>query len=187
MISVSAGADVHHPSRTCCRSRAACSRCTRGRTSRRSCEWTTRSARSPPLRLLRRLPCRDLRRRIPDRYQQCRVVLRWPADGHDGLPAAGIHPGYVVSWILKKLNLLRAGRGGARGPRPGRVRAGLLSRVRAVPEIIIEPDGREVDGARYCSTRTGRPTGKPRPPLARERELDDVRRVPVRRVERGHR
>ena len=47
------------------------------------------------------------------------------------LPLAFL-PGYVISWVLKKFNLLRVpARGRARRPRPGGVPAGLLSGVRA--------------------------------------------------------
>ena len=80
------------------------------------------------------------------------------------LPLAFI-PGYVVSWILRSSTSARAGRGGARGPRPGRVRAGLLSRVRAVPEIIIEPDGREVDGAPILLDAYWQTNGKAETPV----------------------
>ena len=63
------------------------------------------------------------------------------------LPLAFL-PGYVVSWILKKLNLLRV---------PAEVELEGLDlaefgqdfypEFERVPEIIIEPDGREVDAA----------------------------------------
>jgi len=63
------------------------------------------------------------------------------------LPLAFL-PGYVVSWILKKMNLLRV---------PPEVELEGLDlaefgmdfypEFERVPEIIVEPDGREVDGA----------------------------------------
>jgi ammonium transporter, Amt family len=79
------------------------------------------------------------------------------------LPLAFI-PGYVVSWILKKLNLLRV---------PAEVELEGLDlaefgqdfypEFERVPEIVIEPDGREVDGSpilldAYWQTTNGRPT-----------------------------
>ena len=56
-------------------------------------------------------------------------------------------PGYIVSWLLKKTNLLRVPPGRARRPRHGGVPAGLLPRVRARPEVIVLPDGQEVEAA----------------------------------------
>ena len=63
------------------------------------------------------------------------------------LPLAFI-PGYVVSWILKKLNLLRV---------PAEVELEGLDlaefgqdfypEFERVPETVVEPDGREVDAA----------------------------------------
>ena len=104
------------------------------------------------------------------------------------LPLAFL-PGYVVSWILKKLNLLRV---------PPEVELEGLDlaefgqdfypEFERVPEIIIEPDGREVDGAPVLLDAYWQTNGRADDPgRHRREELGDVRRVPVRRVERGHR
>ena len=75
-------------------------------------------------------------------------------------------PGYFASWILKRFNLLRV---------PPEVELEGLDlaefgmdfypEFERVPEVIVEPDGREVDGApvlldSYWQTTNGRtPTG----------------------------
>ncbi len=94
-----------------------------------------------------------------------------------------------MSWILKKLNLLRV---------PAEVELEGLDlaefgqdfypEFERVPEIIIEPDGREVDGAPILLDAYWQTNGRAETPVGTGREeLGDVRRVPVRRVERGHR
>ena len=75
---------------------------------------------------------RHLRRRLPDGARGRRVLARRPDDGHHDLLPAGLPAG-----LLHRLgpaqdeHAARAARGRARGPRPGRVRARLLSGVRA--------------------------------------------------------
>ena len=67
-------------------------------------------------------------------------------------------PGYLASWVLKKLEPpARAAGGRARGPRHGRVPAGLLPRVRAAARGDRPADRRGGRGrARSCSTTTSR-------------------------------
>ena len=85
------------------------------------------------------------------------------------LPLAFL-PGYVVSWILKKLNLLRV---------PPEVELEGLDlaefgqdfypEFERVPEIIVEPDGHEVDAAPVLLDAYWQTNGKPRPRSVRER------------------
>jgi len=82
------------------------------------------------------------------------------------LPLAFL-PGYVVSWILKKLNLLRV---------PAEVELEGLDlaefgqdfypEFERVPEIIIEPDGREVDSAPVLLDAYWQTNGRPTAPAA---------------------
>ena len=77
------------------------------------------------------------------------------------LPLAFI-PGYVVSWLLKRFNLLRV---------PPEVELEGLDlaefgqdfypEFERVPEVIIEPDGREVDGAPILLDAYWQTNGKP--------------------------
>jgi ammonium transporter, Amt family len=77
------------------------------------------------------------------------------------LPLAFI-PGYVVSWLLKRFNLLRV---------PPEVELEGLDlaefgqdfypEFERVPEVIIEPDGREVDGAPVLLDAYWQTNGKP--------------------------
>ena len=92
---------------------------------------------------------RDLRRGLPDRHQQRRVVDRRPAHGHDDLPAARLPSGYGASWLLRKANLLRVppeveleglDLGGVRHARPARAR-------REVEQVVL-PDGTLAGAAR---------------------------------------
>jgi ammonium transporter, Amt family len=63
------------------------------------------------------------------------------------LPLAFL-PGYVVSWILKKLNLLRVPpEVELEGLDMAEFGMDFYPEFERVPEIVIEPDGREVDGA----------------------------------------
>ena len=84
------------------------------------------------------------------------------------LPLAFI-PGYVVSWILKKLNLLRV---------PAEVELEGLDLAEfgqdfypefGAPRIIIEPDGREVDGAPILLDAYWQTNGKAETPVGTER------------------
>ena len=80
------------------------------------------------------------------------------------LPLAFL-PGYFFSWILKKLNLLRV---------PPEVELEGLDlaefgqdfypEFERVPEVIIEPDGREVDGAPVLLDAYWQTNGKPSRP-----------------------
>ena len=103
----------------------------------------------------------------PTGSQQRRVVLRRPVHGDDGLPAARVHPR-----LRRQLDLEEAQppacsrRGGAGGPRPRRVRTGLLSGVRARAR---DRDRARRPGGR-CRART------PRCILANERQSRDPRR-----------
>jgi len=81
------------------------------------------------------------------------------------LPLAFI-PGYVVSWILKKFNLLRV---------PAEVELEGLDlaefgqdfypEFERVPEIIIEPDGREVESAPVLLDAYWQANGRPATPV----------------------
>jgi ammonia channel protein AmtB len=63
------------------------------------------------------------------------------------LPLAFL-PGYVFSWILKKLNLLRVPpEVELEGVDMAEFQTDFFPEFERVPEIIVEPDGREVDGA----------------------------------------
>jgi len=78
------------------------------------------------------------------------------------LPLAFL-PGYVVSWILKRLNLLRVpAEVELEGLDMAEFQQDFYPEFERVPEIVIEPDGREVDGApvlleAYWQTTNGRP------------------------------
>jgi ammonia channel protein AmtB len=81
------------------------------------------------------------------------------------LPLAFL-PGYVVSWILKRMNLLRV---------PPEVELEGLDlaefgldfypEFERVPEVIVEPDGREVDGAPVLLDAYWQANGKPTSPV----------------------
>lgn len=63
------------------------------------------------------------------------------------LPLAFL-PGYVVSWILKRMNLLRVPpEVELEGLDMAEFQQDFYPEFERVPEIVIEPDGREVDGA----------------------------------------
>ena len=120
VISVSAGADVYAPSlayllsftggcvavwvRWLHREEAQGGRC-RGS-----------GCRPRRLRLLRAVPRRHLRRRLPDRRQQHRVLVRRTAHGRHGLPAPGVPPGLRVQLDPQEAEPAEsAARGRARG------------------------------------------------------------------------
>ena len=66
-------------------------------------------------------------------------------------------PGYIALAPEEVQPAARAARGRARGPRHGRVPAGLLSRSSsAQPEVIVLPMARRSRPARSCSTRSSR-------------------------------
>ena len=153
VISVSAGADVYHPSLAYLLSFSGgmlavwvgnyIEKKPAGR--RRG-----RGGRRPRLlRLLRRLPRRHLRRRLSDRDQQ-----------HPGRRSAGSSwacmaflplaflPGYVPELDPQEDEpAARSAGGRARGPRPGGVPAGLLPRVRARAGDHHRARRREVESA----------------------------------------
>ncbi|HXF96997.1 MAG TPA: hypothetical protein VNJ46_00100 [Gaiellaceae bacterium] len=63
------------------------------------------------------------------------------------LPLAFL-PGYVVSWILKKLNLLRVPpEVELEGLDMAEFQRDFFPEFERVPEVVVEPDGREVEGA----------------------------------------
>ena len=63
------------------------------------------------------------------------------------LPLAFI-PGYVFSWILKKLNLLRVpAEVELEGLDMAEFQQDFFPEFERVPEVVVEPDGREVDAA----------------------------------------
>jgi ammonia channel protein AmtB len=80
------------------------------------------------------------------------------------LPLAFL-PGYVLSWILKKLNLLRVPpEVELEGLDMAEFQQDFYPEFERVPEIVIEPDGREIDAAdilleAYRATN-GRPPAK---------------------------
>ena len=92
---------------------------------------------------------RHLRRRLSDRDQQHRVVVRRAADGDDGVPPARI-PARLrsSSWILKKMNLLRVPpEVELEGLDLAEFQQDFYPEFERVPEVIVEPDGEEVDAA----------------------------------------
>ena len=63
------------------------------------------------------------------------------------LPLAFL-PGYVFSWILKKANLLRVPpEVELEGVDMAEFQTDFFPEFERAPEVIVEPDGREVDGA----------------------------------------
>ena len=151
VISVSAGADVYHPSLAyllsisggCSPSGSAMHR---EEPSDRRRRRRGRGARL--LRLLRGLPRRDLRGRLPDRHQQHPGSFGGQLMGMMAFLPLAFLPGYFLSWILKKFNLLRV---------PPEVELEGLDlaefgqdfypEFERVPEVIVMPDGDEVDAA----------------------------------------
>ena len=97
------------------------------------------------LGLPRGLLGRRLRGRLPDGRQQRRELDRRPDDGHHHVPAARV-PARLRGVVdpQEAEPPARAAGGRARGPGPRRVRDRLLPRVRADPEMIVEPDGQLV-------------------------------------------
>jgi ammonia channel protein AmtB len=81
------------------------------------------------------------------------------------LPLAFL-PGYVVSWILKKLNLLRVpAEVELEGLDLAEFGQDFFPEFERVPEIVIEPDGREVDAAPILLEAYWQANGKPTTPV----------------------
>jgi ammonia channel protein AmtB len=79
------------------------------------------------------------------------------------IPLAFI-PGYVCSWILKRLNLLRVPpEVELEGLDMAEFGMDFYPEFERVPEIVIEPDGREVDGAPVLLDAYWQTNGKPTP------------------------
>jgi ammonia channel protein AmtB len=73
-------------------------------------------------------------------------------------------PGYIVSWVLKRFNLLRVPpEVELEGLDMAEFQQDFFPEFERVPEIVVEPDGREVDGAPvlldayWQATTNGRP------------------------------
>jgi ammonia channel protein AmtB len=74
--------------------------------------------------------------------------------------------GYIASWILKKLNLLRVPpEVELEGLDLAEFGQDFFPEFERVPEIVIEPDGREVDGAPILLDAYWQANGKPTAPV----------------------
>ncbi|MEX0851627.1 MAG: hypothetical protein WD015_08980 [Gaiellaceae bacterium] len=81
------------------------------------------------------------------------------------LPLAFL-PGYVVSWILKKLNLLRVPpEVELEGLDLAEFGMDFFPEFERVPEVIVEPDGREVDSAPVLLDAYWQTNGRPTTPV----------------------
>jgi ammonium transporter, Amt family len=81
------------------------------------------------------------------------------------LPLAFL-PGYVASWILKKLNLLRVpAEVELEGLDLAEFGQDFFPEFERVPEVIVEPDGREVDSAPVLLDAYWQTNGKPTTPV----------------------
>ena len=81
------------------------------------------------------------------------------------LPLAFL-PGYVASWILKKLNLLRVPpEVELEGLDLAEFGQDFFPEFERVPEVIVEPDGREVDSAPVLLDAYWQANGKPTTPV----------------------
>ena len=152
VISVSAGADVYHPSLAYLLSiSGAMLAVWSGTTSRRSSASTMRWARSP-YTASAASTASSSSASSPAATRPGSPTSESSMGGQlmgmmAFLPLAFL-PGYFVSWILKKMNLLRV---------PAEVELEGLDlaefgqdfypEFERVPEVIVEPDGREVDAA----------------------------------------
>jgi ammonia channel protein AmtB len=75
-------------------------------------------------------------------------------------------PGYVVSWILKKLNLLRVPpEVELEGLDLAEFGQDFFPEFERVPEVIVEPDGREVEAAPTLLEAYWQTNGKPTTPV----------------------
>ena len=81
------------------------------------------------------------------------------------LPLAFL-PGYVVSWILKKLNLLRVpAEVELEGLDLAEFGQDFFPEFERVPEVVIEPDGREVEAAPVLLDAYWQTNGRPTTPV----------------------
>ncbi|HSG13736.1 MAG TPA: hypothetical protein VLA22_07690 [Gaiellaceae bacterium] len=81
------------------------------------------------------------------------------------LPLAFL-PGYAVSWILKRMNLLRVPpEVELEGLDMAEFAQDFFPEFERVPEIVIEPDGREVDGAPVLLDAYWQTNGGPKTPV----------------------
>jgi hypothetical protein len=81
------------------------------------------------------------------------------------LPLAFL-PGYAVSWILKRMNLLRVpAEVELEGLDLAEFGQDFFPEFERVPEIIIEPDGREVESAQVLLDAYWQTNGRPTTPV----------------------
>ena len=115
-------------------------------------------------RLLRRLPRRHLRRRLPDRDQQHRELDGRPADGHPHLRPARVPLGLRVQLDPQEANLLRVPpEVEIEGLDMAEFQQDFYPEFERAPEIIIGPDGEELDAGPilldgYATVTAGRAT-----------------------------
>src|ERR687891_794323 len=84
------------------------------------------------------------------------------------LPLAFL-PGYVVSWILKKLNLLRVpAEVELEGLDLAEFGQDFFPEFERVPEVVLEPDGREVESAPVLLDAYWQTNGRPTTPVGTE-------------------
>jgi ammonia channel protein AmtB len=84
------------------------------------------------------------------------------------LPLAFL-PGYVVSWILKKLNLLRVPpEVELEGLDLAEFGQDFFPEFERVPEVVVEPDGREVEAAPVLLDAYWQTNGRPTTPVGTE-------------------
>ena len=99
------------------------------------------------------------------------------------LPLAFL-PGYIASWCLKKLNLLRVPpEVELEGLDMAEFQQDFFPEFERVPETIVLPDGEEVDSARSSSSRSRRRTATRR----RVKGAACDRQLPLRGKVRRHR
>ena len=161
VITVSAGADIYHPSLAYILSFSGAIAGRLGRQVHREeapGRRCGRSRRCPRrLRLLRRPARRHLRRRLPDRREQHRLVVRRPARRD-----ARVLPARIPAGLHRELGAeeaqpaARPARGRARGSRHGGVPAGLLPGVRAAARDHRAPGWRGGRGGADPARRVSR-------------------------------
>ena len=158
VISVSAGADVYHPSLAyLLATSGAILAVYVGQLHREEASYRRRGRRGRGarfLRVLRGVPRGHFRGRLPHGRQQRPGLVRRPADRDpDVLPARFPARLYRCLGAQEDEPAASAAGGGARGPRPGRVPAGLLPRVRAAAGgHHPRRPARRSTPARSCST-----------------------------------
>ena len=96
--------------------------------------------------------------------------------------ALGFLPGYAMSWVLKKLNLLRvSAEVELEGLDLAEFQRDFYPEFERIPEVIVGPDGEELDAAsdpaRRIPCRHERPAHDPRRRL--RNEVSDVRCLPI--------